>query len=292
MKKYYNILLALSLSLLAAGCSPEMVNDFEKATLSIDIVDYSAGFVRASFEVDRDAFYLVGIREVVDYEDPLGYEKQFMTLALDSAYVKYLDWRYDLLYNGEQFVAPFSSHALNYGDTEVCFKFLKPNTEYMVFCFLVDVDKNKPYGSVSCAFVKTLAESNHPVHFDYRVDGYWDYAYPKDTFDNIISEIPWIAETIDSLTLVEKGVRVPGEYFSQRFYELQADPNSRVLFGIYAHENNGKNGVLFEAGHTYYTAFGGLDGPLKYYSIFRFHWDGPETRLMMTHEEDNTGGAW
>ena len=80
-----------------------------------------------------------------------------------------------------------------------------------------------------------------------------------------------------------------------------AQEYDKAFYGVIAHQNNGDaNGTTttcFEPGHTYYSAFALLDGPITFppaenkYDIYRFTWHGPETDLNFTHE-DCTHGAW
>lgn len=284
-----------------AACNPDVVAYTEDVVIDIDIQKVSAGFAQVRFSTNREAFYLISIQPTHEGIDPSSIAKTFMTLSLDSAYAEYLYWRNKQLQQHTPFVADFSSHSLQYGNIEHFFTLLRPNTEYWVYAFVVDAHTNKPAGKLFYETITTDSVSSIPVYFDYRVDGKWDYVYPKDSTGEIISIIPWVGETMDSVSIREDGWRVPGEYFFHRFSNVYSDEYERILYGIYAHENNGEgdgtSSTHFEVGKTYYTAMAALDAPLVFplpdniYNIYRFTWQGDTTQIYLT-PEDCTGGAW
>ena len=137
--------------------------------------------------------------------------------------------------------------------------------------------------------------------FEYRVEGQWDYVYPKDTLGEINSYTPWVGETIDSLTLREQGWETPGEYFLSLFDKVYDGDYKRILYGIYVHENNGEGDgtsvTNFELGHTYYTGMASLDARLtipldtNLYDMYRFTWMGDSTKLYFT-PVNSMSGEW
>ena len=255
------------------------------------------------FSTNREAFYLVSMQPAKEGINPQEIAKTFMLLALDSAYLDYLRWRNEELQNLVPFVADFSSHSLQYGTTNRTFCYLQPDTDYWIFAFGVDPESNKPFGQLFLKTVTTKQKSVLTMDFQYRVRGEWDYVYPKDTTGEIISDVPWIGMTVDSASLRDEGeYRVPGEFFVQAFqayYGIKMD--QMIFYGVVAHQNNGDyggtSGTKFEEGHTYYSAFAILDGPISFpppetrYDIYRFTWHGDSTDLFFTHE-DCTHGAW
>ena len=286
-----------------ASCNPEeVVAHTNNVEIDINIKQVSAGYVNAEFSTNKKAFYLSGIHPVrEDIDDIQKVAKQFMMLALDSAYVDYLYWRNKQLQQLTPFVTDFASYALQYGNTNQYFTMLKPNTEYWVYAFAVDVMTNKPTGNLFIKSITTDSVSRTPMMFEYRVEGQWDYVYPKDTLGEINSYTPWVGETIDSLSLREMGYEKPAEYFLERFDEVYSGDYKRILYGIYAHENNGEGDgpskTKYEVGRTYYTGMSSLDAPVIYpldknlYDIYRFTWMGDSTKLYFT-PVDCTGGEW
>jgi hypothetical protein len=224
-----------------------------------------------------------------------------MMLALDSAYVDYLYWRNKQLQQLTPFVTDFASYALQYGNTNQYFTMLKPNTDYWVYAFAVDANTNKPTGNLFIKSITTDSVSRTPMMFEYRVEGQWDYVYPKDTLGEINSYTPWVGETIDSLTLREQGWETPGEYFLSLFDKVYNGDYQRILYGIYVHENNGEGDgtsvTNFEMGHTYYTAMASLDARLtipldtNLYDMYRFTWMGDSTKLYFT-PVNSMAGEW
>ena len=306
IRKIVKRLSALALLLVAIGlcsCDPNAKAYTKHIEIDINVQNISAGYVQVEFSTNREAYYLVSMQPVKEGINPHEIAKTFMLLALDSAYLDYLKWRNNELQNLVPFVADFSSHSLQYGNTNRTFCFLQPDTDYWIFAFGVDPESNKPFGQLFLKTITTKQESVLTMDFQYRVRGEWDYVYPKDTAGEIISDVPWTGMTVDSAELRdEQKYRVPGEFFVemfQFFYDNKWD--SRIYYGVVAHQNNGDYGgstyTKFEEGHTYYSAFALLDGPLSFpppqtkYDIYRFTWHGDSTELNFT-EKDCTGGAW
>lgn len=290
------------LAIAFSACDPQVEANTINVNITVDIKKVSAGYIKVDFTTNKKAFYLTGIHPVrKEIGNIQNYAKQFMLLALDSAYVDYLYWRNQQLQDLIPFIADFASHSLNYGNTNQYFTLLQPNTEYWVYAFVVDPTSNKPSGSLFIETITTLETSSTPVFFEYRIEGKWDYVYPKDIEGNIDSHTPWVGETIDSITLREQNWRVPGEYFFDRFKNVYNRDYDRILYGIFAHKNDGsEDGVsntLYEVGKTYYTAMAALDAPLIFplpdsiYNVYRFTWMGDSTELYFT-PADCTGGAW
>ena len=294
-------LLPLLLCAIFAACNPDVVAYTEDVEITIDVEQVSAGFAQVRFSTNKEAFYLISIQPTQEGINPHDIAKTFMLLSLDSAYADYLYWRNKQLQQYIPFVADFSSHSLQYGDIKHFFTLLQPSTEYWVYAFVVDPNTNKPAGKLSLETITTDSVSRIPVQFEYRIDGCWDYIYPVDSAGEILSTIPWVGETMDSVSIREGGWRVPGEYFFDRFKNVYYEEYDRILYGIYAHENNGVGDgtsvTNFEVGKTYYTAMAALDAPLVFplprsiYNVYRFTWMGDSTSLYFTPAE-SMDGEW
>ena len=284
-----------------AACNPEVAAHTEDVQITIDIEQVSAGFAQVSFSTNKEAFYLISIQPTQEGIDPQKIAKTFMLLSLDSAYVDYLYWRNKQLQQYIPFVADFSSHSLQYGDITHFFTLLQPNTEYWVYAFVVDPTTNKPAGKLFLETITTDSASRIPLQFEYRIRGYWDYIYPVDSTGEVVSTIPWVCETIDSISIREGGWRVPGEYFFSRFKNVYYEEYDRILYGIYAHNNDGvgdgTSPTHFQEGVTYYTGMAALDAPLVFplprniYNIYRFTWQGDSTNLYLTPAQ-GLDGSW
>ena len=294
-------LLPLLLCAIFAACNPDVVAYTEDVEITIDVEQVSAGFAQVRFSTNKEAFYLISIQPTQEGINPHDIAKTFMLLSLDSAYADYLYWRNKQLQQYIPFVADLSSHSLQYGDIKHFFTLLQPSTEYWVYAFVVDPNTNKPAGKLFLETITTDSVSRIPVQFEYRIDGCWDYIYPVDSAGEILSTIPWVGETMDSVSIREGGWRVPGEYFFDRFKNVYYEEYDRILYGIYAHENNGVGDgtsvTNFEVGKTYYTAMAALDAPLVFplprsiYNVYRFTWMGDSTSLYFTPAE-SMDGEW
>ena len=294
-------LLLLGISMIFLACNTKVPYSTSNVEIQIDVTQVSAGFAEVTFSTNTQAYYLMSIQPVKDDVDPQKIAKTFMMLALDSAYVDYLYWRNKQLQQMVPFVADFPSYALQYGTVKHCFTFLEPDTEYWIFAFAVDPNSNKPIGNLFCERIHTEANRDIEMQFEYRVRGSWTYIYPLDSMGNIISTIPWAGELVDSLTIRKLGYERPGLYFFDRLQEIFQRDYSRVLFGVYVHENTEDNKGYslsrFEVGKTYYAGMAVLDVPLVFplsvdaYDIYRFTWMGDSTKLYFT-PVDCTGGEW
>lgn len=287
--------LSLVSLVLCPSCNTEAEWETEDVELNMVIETVSAGYVECHCESTAEAYFLLAIEPVDAKYNPLEHQKQFMTLALDSANVAYIQWRNKLLKEGEFTVAPFASHALQYTSSEHFFTGLIPNTEYWVYAFVVNPETLEPAGKLYIEKVKTTEESIMDIHFDYRVRGRWDYIYPVDTNRKIYNHFPYIATTRDSLTMVTDGLYTDAAavlYFVFWTIERFMDPSlANILYGVKAVENNGiESAEKFQEGHTYYTVIGGYDGSFKQTTIYKFRWTGESCNLYY-HDTDSANLA-
>ena len=248
----------------------------EDVSLTMQVSAVSAGFIECRFTTSKDAYYLIDCVPVDKEVQPYAHQKQFMTLAIDSAYIDYLQWRYWLLEAGESYIAPFASHSLQYGQITHFFTGLIPDHDYWVYAFPVNPETMQPVGKLELEHLRTAETSTVEIRFDYRVKGMWDYIYPTDTHGNVNSRFPYIAITEDSVTISQDTVAEGNPYLYFIFWETQMflHPDlANVYYGMKAIENNGEQSNLeFEEGHTYYTSITGFDGLFKRMTIYKFTW--------------------
>lgn len=268
---------------LCPSCNPEATWTTKDVTIDVHVKNVSAGFIECDFATDKEAYYLVSCMPAQEGAAPLSQPKQFMMLALDSANREYIDWRNGLLKAGEFNIAPFSSHALQYGSVNYFFTGLMRDTDYWIFAFVVNPETMKPVGHLNLVAVHTKFRNEEAIHFEYRIKGYWDYAYPLDGKGNINSHYPYVAATRDSLQLDSLKIS-PKDYFGQWYDYLLAHPKEAdIHYGVTAVENTGFDGTqLFEEGHTYYTTFCGFDGASEKPIVYGFTWKGDTTAYYFT----------
>ena len=285
------ILVLVPLSLfLCPSCSPEAVWETENVEITMNVTTVSAGFIRCDFSTNKEAYYLVACEPARPGENPMDHQKQFMMLALDSANVTYLEWRHELLEQGEINIAPFSSHALSYGKVSHTFTMLVPDSTYWIYAFVVNPTTMTPSGKLFLQEVHTSDSSTVDVHFEYRVKGYWDYIYPLNSKRAIVDYYPYIAATCDSAEVMQTYNQSPTEYLTELFSYIAANretllPNLR--YGVDATDNSyfGTGYESFVEGRTYYTAIAGCDGYMEEIYIFRFIWMGEKFEAYFTDED-------
>ncbi len=275
---------------LAPSCNTEAAFETKDVKVNMTIKNISSGFVECEFSTNKDAYYLIAIQDPWENFNPTTNQKQFMQLALDSAYAEYLIWRNDLLRKKEFNVAPFSSHSLQYGNTTRIFTGLMPDRDYWVYAFPVDPETMTPAGKLVLENVKTLFASTVEIRFEYRVRGMWDYVYPVDTLGRINSRYPYTFLTVDSAeiasSIAEYGT--PVHFFTEWAIDLFQYPElADIFYGVKATENDGiKSTSKFEEGHVYYTGINGLDGLFKHLAVYKFTWH--EDCVYYFHDTDST----
>ena len=277
------------LAFLTLACNPDASWTTKDVSIQISPYTVSAGYVECAFSPDKDAYYLVACEPARKGVNPMDNQKQFMTLAMDSAYTEYIQWRYDLLKDGEFSIAPFASHCLQYGKIDKFFTNLEPGTDYWIYAFVVDPDKIQPAGKLFLQTVTTKATSVVDVHFDYRVRGYWDYIYPLNPDGKIVNKFPYLASTVDSATLTDIwGGISPEDYFNDLFITIsESHDESSIHYGVTVVKNDSSGtSIPFEVNHTYYTAIVSYDGFMGNNVIYRFHWTGADYEAYFT-DEDN-----
>lgn len=287
------IVLSLFITTLAlSSCKPEAPWSVKNVEINMSVETVSAGFIECSFSPSKSAYYFINVEKKRTGYNPMDHQKQFMTIALDSAYLAYLSWRHELLEEGAADIAPFSSHTLQYGNVHHFFTALEPDTEYWVYAFVVNPDKQKPEGKLYLTTVRTTKVSIVDIHFEYRVMGYWDYIYPVDTNANIYTRFPYLSATRDSLEIAEAGT-ISEFYFDELFYNMMEQKlQDQILYGVKATHNDGRDSYIeFEEGHTYYTAIVGWDGILGNNVIYKFTWTGENFEAYFTDDDYyNSGG--
>ena len=276
-------------ALCATSCRLEEAQwETEDVSITMQVGAVSAGFIECQFTTSKDAYYLIDCVPVDKESHPYDYQKQFMTLAIDSAYINYLQWRYWLLEAGESYIAPFASHSLQYGEVDKIFTNLKPGSDYWVYAFVVNPETQKPTGKLYLQTVHTADKSIYNVHFDYRVRDVYDYIYPINDKDGSINYyFPYLAATRDSIWLADEYGATPEVYFKELFHVYsEYDLTEMVRYGVHVTKNDGYNSdEAFQKGHTYYTAITSYDGFMGNNVIYKFTWTGEDCNLYFTDED-------
>lgn len=278
--------LSLLVGVLFSSCNPDAKWETENVEITIRVERVSAGFAVCEFMTNKEAYYLIAIEEAQDDFDPMEHQKQFMNMALDSAYAEYLMWRNELWREDEFNVAPFASHALQYGNEYYTFTGLKTDTEYWIYAFVVDPNAMKPAGRLFMDNIHTSIYTDTEVMFEYRVKGTWDYTYPMDDYGLIDDEFPYLAITNDSLELAEID-QSPQDFYAYWYSDmLTYTDQANIIYGVKAVDNDGFNShVQFLEGHTYYTTIAGFDGPHNHMVTYKFTWTGEDFQRYFREED-------
>ena len=285
--------IALLSIIMLASCNTDAPWTTKNVNIDMEVKTVSAGFIECNFSTNKNAYYLIAIEEARDGYDPMAHQKEFMMLALDSANVEYIQWRNWLLKSGETNIAPFASHALQYGDVNHFFTGLWFEQKYWVYAFVVDPDKMQPVGRLYLQTVTTKYESIMPIRFDFRVKDDWTYIYPLDSVSGKVNpQFPYVTITMDSLEVDKEiadqdFITSPQEYFSLKLLYLSTHPDeANVLYGVSTTYHDGFEVEEFKEGHTYYTFIGGFDFSSRQNTLYKFLWEGEKTNLYFSIEDN------
>ena len=128
--------------------------------------------------VDDRAYYFARAVPANEYI-PGTMDRDFMMLVMDSVYIHYLMWRYDLLRVGETYIAPFTSHSLKYGVQTLHVDTLSPGTEYMIYAFCVNPITLQPMGDLFFNYFKTDEHAHTDLSYQFALEGEALYIMPS-----------------------------------------------------------------------------------------------------------------
>ncbi len=289
-------IIILLLGFIICSCSTEATWTDKDIEITITPKVVSAGYVECDFSTNHESYYLIAIQHVDKDNptdvDPFTQPKQFMMLALDSANLKYMEWRNYLLKKGEFNIAPFASHSLQYGSIKHFFTGLIFDEKYWIYAFAVNPETLQPISKLYIKEIQTTEEGIVDVHFEYRIKGVWDYIYPVDSNGNILQYFPYIATTRDSaeLTKEEDFESIEDMILEWTYNQFRYPANAEVYYGVHATENTDfseQSYLGFESGHTYYTAICGFDGIFEKMTLYKFKWYGEDTEYYFV-DTDST----
>lgn len=278
MKKIIRfIFFAFTACFLACSYETSAPYNTEGVVIDMNIKQLNSGYCEVEFKPSANAWYYAAMKPVSYDIDPQDYKTEFMSLALDGAYMEYITWRHNVLMELTPYVANFASHSLQYQETDLYFNYLEPDRDYWLFAFVVDPKSNEPMGDLFCRIVHTKAASDVDVTFLYKISGSWDYGYPLNNSGALTTDIPWVCFTYDSRDIAEEMTNMtPDEFFRERYTAIREKKTANIRRGIYAHNNDGQGDgtstTLFEEGHTYYTCMATFDGNFGNHVIYKFTW--------------------
>lgn len=291
MKKIIMMCGIIAAAIQFSACSTESPF-LEDVEIAGEVRQAGSGFIEMKFRPEYSTWYLAGITEAYPDVNPMNAKNHFMSLAVDAAYRDYIDWRHEMLLDMTPHIAPFASHALQYGDVDKFFTYLKPDTDYWVYWFVVNPENNKPAGKLNLITVHTAPQSSIDIDYEYRIKAQWDYVYPRDKKNDIVTNVPWVGFTRDSVEMRESGALSCHKYFEYVYERQRQTESANIFYGIYAHNNNGigdgTTDTKFEEGHTYYTALATFDGPISDVEIYRFKWTGDNDNMYFRPDDKVT----
>ena len=302
--KRESLIAAILPLIMLASCKEYAPYETKDVEIKIDVKQCSAGYVEAEFSTSKNAYFYCGIVELDSgTTEPYTDAQHFMTMVLDSVQIEYMKWRHDLLRDNVPYIASFKDHCLKYGKTDEFFIRLRNETSYMVYAFVVDVEKNEPIGKLYKMVVTTKQISIVDITFDYRINGSWDYVYPKNTLGEIVSNHPYNVLTLseDSLRWITKNDpaflgTTPFFFYAFLFtytnYNVTMSVESTLYMGIRAESHNeDSKAIEFKEGKTYYTGIASADGTPRtdQIAVYKFRWEGDEMKQVFQYQSDTLG---
>ncbi len=185
MKK--NIFHTILCALVLCACNteaPYITKDTEITFEAINVMGTQMSVI-ATPKDDR-AYYYFNIIEKSKFEQMNLTDEHFMTVTLDSLYRSYLDWRKDYLFRNEEYITSFRSHTFHYGTFESFYINLRPQTEYLVYGFVINpVNIQLPVGKLHKMYIKTtdIIHDVSPMVIDFKVNTDDHYAYYPNPMD-------------------------------------------------------------------------------------------------------------
>lgn len=171
MKKIFSLIIFAAF---LASCDIESPYIKDGCPIQFEIVNMlgTQGTIVATPEDDR-AFYYFSVMLQKDFQEWEGKDEHFMTIQLDSLYRDYLDWRSPLLYEKEDYITDFRSHAFSYGKAERYYASLKPLTDYVIYGFCINPDDiQRPIGKLYTLKFRTtdVNTSVSPMVIDFDIN--------------------------------------------------------------------------------------------------------------------------
>jgi len=205
MKK---LIFLAAIALFSASCNKAALYTTTPCSISIEIDSSSpkASYILADFTpADRKVYYYQGILTAEDFKK-ISNPERFMQLCMDYQYKEYINWRYDYLLKGEEYIADFASHFLTYGEDSHYFLDLQANTEYVVYAFCVNPDNNQPMGDLYYASASTGEVKKSGLTFQalfkQREDGAYISIIPSNDDETYVWD--WVSQKY----LREKGLTI------------------------------------------------------------------------------------
>ncbi len=318
MKKSLIISAIISIGVLMffSACDPEAKYEIENVKINLSLKRHSIGYAEMEYTTNKLCYYYTNILpETSEYTNLMkNNPKQFMSLMIDSAYVEYVNWRYNFLKKGEAHVADFSSHSLYYGNNNLFFQKLKENTKYNIYAFAVDPMTNKPVGELFIKEVTTLSKQAVKVHFNSRVKGNWIYIYPLDDKEKIVDYSPYAWTYMDEEAYGRLFNYDPMKLIKYMIYlkfdndesgtaagVTEAGESSQSDNGTESGEydltdyytqmgidmDNDNNAQILEEGKYFYIVIASLDGGINNAFHYRVLYEGEKTNVELIYGRDN-----
>lgn len=238
----------------AISCSDkaEFISGYTPIKISVENNAIRATQLKVSIEPENDkVYYFCDVVEKSVHTPGQG-DLRFMQLTLDSLYRDYIDWRYQLLRENANYVAPFSSHCLSYGKDYRIFLNLKPNTNYYVYAYCVNPETNQPIGGLYTLPIKTTEVKPSTMTFTWERKGTHVAVTPSN------DEELYIWDVVEEEMLTEWYDSDPEEYLKEY---VEAYIAMDMLRDDICQSITGFNfDYMFQEGGTYYFIVAGYDG--------------------------------
>lgn len=214
----YTAAAALLVSLFAS-CDAHLKYDLKPSDFEHDFfkIGSSHALVRVVPENDQ-VFYYTGVCTKDQYT-PGTDDWRFMYLTIDSLNRAYLDWRAKLLRKGEDYIAPFSSKFLEFGQADLRFVGLEPDTDYYIYSCAVDPKTQAAIGEPKFSAFHTMYPKNSGLAFEIMLqpNGYL-LVRPSNQRDQysfmVLSEEQFYANIINiDWVVVDWALSVTDDYF-------------------------------------------------------------------------------
>lgn len=287
MKKFFNIYTVIFCTLLftLVSCDPEAVYNLKNVKIDINVSRLSSGYAYVTYHTSKPAYFVIGI-EKMSNQDIINHPSQYMTLVMDSVYIDYVQWRHSYLKDGEENIAGFSSHSLEYSSSMERFYPLDEDSDYWLYAFVVDPNTKQPVGNLVKQKLHTMKKVESEVHCNIRMDGSWLYTYPKGRSGLINDYCPYFWTTISDESLQESFHGSAREFLREFFKSVDQSYYKNVSsFGVDVY--NDAEIEYFKVNEDYHFISCTLDGEIGNMVHYKFTYNGIETMFEKRYPDDN-----
>lgn len=169
--RFFPVLLTIAL----AGCSVSSLPDYKTDGVCVSFSkseDYGIQMEIKATPDNDETYYCYSVLSRDAFDRLHSSDDAVMSYVMDSLRRDYEEWRQLIIGEDAAYVASLASYAFHLGTSTRYFSNLRPETEYAVFGFCYNPDRDVHIGPLSYRYLSTspLSEEVSPMTLDFMVD--------------------------------------------------------------------------------------------------------------------------